>query len=299
MPELPEVETVVSDLRGAIPGRRILRVWCNTPRIISGTSPASLSRALRGLYINVIDRRGKNILFYLGARGAPTLSHVLLIHLKMTGHLLLGRWKIKKTPRGETVESMPSGPLAEKVNSYIRMVLYLEGGIELGLSDARKFAKVALFLASELRHTAHLRTLGPDVYTELTKREFYARLQKIYRPIKQALLDQTIFAGLGNIYTDEVLYAARIHPLRRASSLIPQEASLLFRAVRRIIKKAIRLRGASMSDFRDPQGERGRYADHRLVYRRTGELCGRCDTLIRRIVIHGRSAHFCPECQRP
>lgn len=302
MPELPEVQTVVSDLNKKIIGREITGAWFDWPsqislyktlegklKIIKKPAPRELVSAIKGALIERVERRGKNILIYL------TRDLLLLIHQKMTGHLLVGKWKIFKNK----ALAVSPAVLKQKVNDYIHLIFYLDDGRMLGLSDLRKFAKVAFGEKKYIETLPGLIKLGPDALdTRLNFKRFQRLIGAEKRKIKQVLMDQEVLAGIGNIYSDDILWQAKVHPFQPANRLPPSDLSKIYSAMKIILKKAVRLRGTSISDFRDTAGALGKYADVRLVYRREGESCRRCRALIKRVKMNGRSAHFCPACQR-
>jgi len=291
MPELPEVETIVRDLNktGAhkLLCARFINVWTNFPKTIK--EPESFEQfknKIKGKEIQKIWRRGKNIIFSLSE------SYFLLIHQKLTGHLLFGRWEFRE---GEWVA--PAGPLAEKVNSYIHLLFTLDSGQMLALSDLRKFAKVKLLDNEKLKK--EISFLGPEpLEKDFTFEKFRRSLEKRKGKIKQVLMNQEIIAGIGNIYSDEILWRAKVHPFKDVSKLTRKELGNIYRSMREILAKAIKLGGESISDFRKISGERGYFDKERRVYRREGEKCSRCGTIIKRIKLAGRSAHFCPRCQK-
>ena len=294
MPELPEVQTVVDDLNKKIIGRKIIGVWFDTPKIIKKPDPKDFTRLINGAVIKEIKRRGKNILIYLTSNSRLLTANLLLIHQKMTGHLLVGKWKIKN----KKIQPLTPSALKEKVNDYIHLIFKLDNGLMLGLSDLRKFAKVLFGLAEEIEALPDLTKLGPDSLDKnFTFKKFKETISKEKRKIKQVLMDQEVIAGIGNIYSDDILWQAKIHPFKPANSLSIAELGRIYKFMKLILKKAIKLRGTSISDFRDTAGKAGGYGNVRLVYQRENELCGRCKTPIKRIKIGGRSAHFCPKCQ--
>ena len=295
MPELPEVETVVRHLRRAVSGARIVGAWCDTPNILRGTSIAAFTRAIRGARIESVERRGKNIL--IGLSG----DRLLLVHQKMTGHFLIGKWRIGMSSAGRSRAKtvVKDGPLTESVNQFIHLIFRLEDGRMLGLSDLRKFAKVLLGRREEILALPELRKLGPDPFDRrLTPGVFAARAGKGKRKIKQVLLDQNVIAGIGNIYGDDILWRARISPFRPANRVSAKGYAEILKQTRNILRRSIRLRGASVSDFRDPSGESGGYGPVRLAYQRHGTPCPRCGHMFERKTIGSRSAHFCPKCQK-
>jgi len=291
MPELPEVETIVRDLNktGAhkLLCARFINVWTNFPKTIK--EPESFEQfknKIKGKEIQKIWRRGKNIIFSLSE------SYFLLIHQKLTGHLLFGRWEFRE---GEWVA--PAGPLAEKVNSYIHLLFTLDSGQMLALSDLRKFAKVKLLDNEKLKK--EISFLGPEpLEKDFAFEKFRRSLEKRKGKIKQVLMNQEIIAGIGNIYSDEILWRAKVHPFKDVSKLTRKELENIYKSMREILAKAIKLGGESISDFRKISGERGYFDKERRVYRREGEKCSRCGTIIKRIKLAGRSAHFCPRCQK-
>ncbi len=321
MPEGPEVQTIVNDLNRKIIGRKIVDVWTDWPKMITfrqaqGKRPGAkfLSEWVKGAKIEGVRRRGKNILIdlELGAdrRGLhkyprksafdPRESALLLIHQKMTGHLLVGKWKVNKVAGGKyKVVSIIRGPMQERVNDFIRLIFYLDNGQQLALSDLRRFAKVLFGKTEDIENLRELKSLGADPLDPKTKfTDFKSAISKRTRNIKQVLMDQTVISGVGNIYADDILWFTKIHPLRRAGDLTEKELKGVWSAARNILKKAIKLRGTSSADFRDTAGKKGGYGNVILAYRRTGLPCRRCKTPIKRIKIGGRSAHFCPKCQR-
>ncbi len=291
MPEGPEVQTIVNDLNRKIIGRRIIGVWTDWPKMIK-TGAKVFSKEIKGAKIKSVRRRGKNILIDLDK------DRLLLIHQKMTGHLLVGKWEIEKEGFKYRPVPLVKGPLQERVNDFIRLIFYLDNGQMLGLSDMRRFAKVLFGRTEEIENLRELKKLGVDpIDPKTTFSDFKLAITKRTRNIKQVLMDQTVISGVGNIYADDILWFTRIHPLRKASSLTEKELKSIWLATRSILKKAIKLRGISTADFRDTAGKKGSYGNIVLAYRRTGLPCKRCKTPIKRIKIGGRSAHFCPKCQ--
>ncbi|MBI5401377.1 DNA-formamidopyrimidine glycosylase [Candidatus Wolfebacteria bacterium] len=315
MPELPEVQTIVDDLSKKVVGRKIIGVWFDAPKIIKNPRAGELGKQIKGLKINSVERRGKNILIYLTNYKLPITNYLLLIHQKMTGHLLVGKWKITKVLGCKSsVESLLKGPLEEKVNKYIHIIFYLDNGKQLGLSDLRKFAKVVFGPKQKIELLPELEKLGPDpLAKDFTFEKFSMRIARLCpsgsgnakghirirksRSIKEVLMDQNLIAGIGNIYSDEILWLAKIHPLRRSNTLNVKELKNIYNSMKVILKKGIKLRGTSISDFRDTAGKSGFYSEKRYVYRKEGEKCPRGNGIIKRIKIKNRSAHYCPACQ--
>jgi formamidopyrimidine-DNA glycosylase len=273
MPELPEVETVARGLREVLPGRRVVEVWFGKTDFIE--QPEILAEQLpRALFCGV-ERRGKNLLLALDPGGGAESRH-LLVHLGMTGQL---------TVRHADEIAPP----------HTHVVMRLDDGRELRYTDIRRFGKMRLIIGPLAE--SELGELGVEPL-ETSPTEFAERIHSRRARIKALLLDQTVFRGLGNIYTDESLWRARIHPARLGSSLRAKELQCLHAAVRRILQDAIRLRGSSISDYVDSAGEMGEYQGKHRAYGREGQKCSRCAARIRRIIVAGRSSYFCPRCQR-
>jgi len=289
MPELPEVETTVRGLQKKVLGRTFIDIWTDSPKLIK--KPKSFERfkkEIKGIRIQKIWRRGKNIIFNLSG------DRTLLIHQKLTGHLLFGKWKKENDKWQVSV-----GPLSERINSYIHLLFIFDNGQMLALSDLRKFAKVELWRSKELAGSKELKKLGPEpLEKNFNFRKFKETLKEKKGKIKQVLMNQEVITGIGNIYSDEILFKAKIHPLRKISDLKTEELKRIYRAMKRILQLAIDLQGESISDYRIPTGERGNFDKERKAYRKTGEKCSRCRTLIKRIKIGERSAYFCPRCQK-
>lgn len=306
MPELPEVQTVVSDLNRKVRGRKITGVWSDWPKVLKDPLDqrkiklphdhlAAFERAIKGEKILEARRRGKNILIYL------TGGKLLLIHQKMTGHLLVGKWQIAngKSQKSRVIPIEPEAVVTDKYNSYIHLIFYLDNGKMLALSDLRKFAKAILGRREEIENLPELSELGPDpLEPDFTFEKFASIIRAKPGKIKQVLMDQTVISGIGNIYSDDILWTAKIHPLRKIPTLRSEELKRIYQATKTVLQKAVRLRGTSTSDFRDTAGKEGKYTNQRLVYQREGEPCKRCGTAIKRLKIGGRSAHYCPVCQK-
>lgn len=300
MPELPEVETTVKDLNKKVLLRTFIDVWTDFKKMIRLRPPGfgrqvkkpdfeDFKKELIGKTIEKIRRRGKNILFELSE------GKTLLIHQKLTGHLLYGIWEREK----DKWRAKTPGFLQEKVNTYIHLIFFLDNGEMLALSDLRKFAKVELWKSEELKNSKEFKNLGPE---PLNSDFNFEKFKKIFKnkkgKIKQVLMNQEVIAGIGNIYSDEILWHAKIHPLREISSLTEQKLRIIYQNIQKVLKEAIKLRGESISDFRDLEGRKGYFDKARKVYQREGEKCSRCGAKIKRIKLAGRSAHFCPHCQR-
>ncbi len=286
MPELPEVETTVRNLRKKVLQRTFVSLWSDSKKMVK--KPAKFSdfeRTIKGLKIKGVFRRGKNIIFQLSE------GYFLLIHQKLTGHLLYGKWEMV----GNNWRPLKDKKLAERVNSYIHFVFFLDNGKMIALSDLRKFAKIELAKKEEMEK--EMEEMGPDAL-EISFSNFEERLKKSGLKIKQALMDQKIIAGIGNIYSNEALFMAKINPFRRARDLSEKEIKELYLAIKRVLKLSIKLQGESFSDYRLLSGEKGRFDKMIKVYRRQGEKCPRCGAIIKKSEINNRSVYFCPKCQK-
>lgn len=275
MPELPEVETVARGLRDVLPGRRILSVRLGKTDFID--DPALLERDLPGSTIARIRRLGKFLLLDLEPRKSPAEESSLLIHLGMTGKISV---------------CSPETP----VPLHTHVFFALDDGRELRYNDVRRFGRMALLANGD--HERVLGDLGLEPL-EVTEEEFRVRIQARSAQIKALLLDQRVLRGIGNIYADESLWRAKIHPRKRGAKLTQQESRRLHRAVQSILREAIRLRGSSISDYVDLDGGRGEFQQRLRAYQHDGKKCFRCGAIIRRIIVAGRSSHFCPRCQPP
>ncbi len=302
MPELPEVHTTATYLDKAVKNKIIKDIWTDWPKYFRNDK--NFKKNILGRKILSVGRKGKNVLFRLSG------GYTMLAHQKMTGHFLVGRWReVLKNEKelGEIwlgqkwVPVDRKGPLGDDRNRFIRLIFFLSGGEMLALSDLRRFAKIILGKEKEISELPELRKLGPEpIDPKFTSEKFigiFGSLAGRKMNIKQALLSQEFVSGVGNIYADESLWQAKIHPLRLAGKLDRAELSSLYRALRLVLKNAIRSRGSSVDDYRDPSGRAGVYQKAHEVYHREGEPCRRCGMKIKRMKIGQRSAHFCPRCQ--
>lgn len=274
MPELPEVESTARSLRPRLISRQVRRVGgVDWPRMVPNASEADLDDALRGHSVVSVERRGKYLL--IGFDNDVWLA----VHRKMSGNLLL---------------VAASGPTI----LHTHFVAALDDGTELRFVDARKFGRIYLFHSREERDDFLADRLGPDSLLELDAGILAAKLTRRKARIKTLLLDQAFLAGIGNLYADEALWQARIHPLRTADSLSRNEIKRLAEAIKDVLTLGIERRGTSFSSYRDSDGNRGENQEFLNVYGREGLPCPRCGTLIKRILIGQRSACFCPREQK-
>ena len=271
MPELPEVETVVRGLRATLPGRRIVGVRLGKTDFIDDA--VALERHLPGLRMTDVERYGKFIALHL--QGDSGTRSTLLIHLGMTGQL--------------TVRDS-----REPAPAHTHVWLALDNGSELRFTEVRRFGRIALLPDARVRDI--LGKLGADPL-EISPAEFTERVARRRAMVKALLLDQLVLRGIGNIYADESLWRARIHPRQQADRLRPERIRKLLRALQAVLREAIRLRGSSVSDYLDAAGDPGEYQRRHRVYQREGKACFRCGATIRRVIVAGRSSYFCPKCQ--
>ena len=268
MPELPEVETVRSQLAPRLEGRAFAHVDILHPRLTRPFDPREVAAELEGERVAVVERRGK----YLVVRFESGLA--LLAHLRMTGSFGFAR------------------------TTHERAVVELDDGARLVYRDVRRFGTWLVLREDELEPYLAARLGREPLDRAFTPRELGPRLAGRRAPVKAVLLDQRVVAGLGNIYADEALWHARVHPLRSAGGLSPDELRALVRGVRRAIRTGILRQGATLRDYAAPNGARGSMQDEFRVYGREGEPCPRCRETIEKTRAGGRGTHFCPSCQR-
>ncbi len=276
MPELPEVETIVRDLAGPLTGATIDRFDLRRRDVLR--AGADRLPSLHGARITSVAREGKRIVIATDAgRGANDTTRIV-VHLGMSGRLSMA-------------------PAAARLEPHTHLIVSLRGRVaELRFRDPRRFGGIWLFGTGEgTGQLPYVGALGPDALTISTR-----TLRGIFqsgRQIKAVLLDQQRIAGLGNIYADEALFRAGIHPVTPASQLTPASVAALARAIRAVLEAALRFGGTTLIDYRRPDGQAGSYAAHHRVYGREGKPCRRCGTRIVRMLAAGRSSHVCPSCQ--
>lgn len=270
MPELPEVEMVARGLREPLTGRRVCGLWTDWPRIIDSPDPEEFAARIDGQVFRSVTRRGKYLLCALD-------DETLIVHLRMTGRLYVAA-------DDERFDA----------DRWLHFRLQLDDGKQLRFSDARKFGRVWLTTDP----TEVTGALGPEPLSrQFTARSLGEGLNRRSRALKPLLLDQGFLAGVGNIYADEALHRARLHPLRPAHSLNQAETRALHRALRAVLRAGIRHEGASINWYRKPDGSRGTSQNHFRVYGRAGEPCPRCGAPVVRTVVAQRGTHICPRCQ--
>lgn len=269
MPELPEVETTVRALRRSLVGQVITAVHNTWPRHIAMPTIPEMQARIRGRTIEAISRRAKYLVFHLSG------EETLIVHLKMTGHLFV---------------TQADDPLDKHTHTVFR----LASGQELRFRDTRKFGRV--YLVREPQEI--FSELGPEPLADsFTADCLRQRLHNRTRALKPLLLDQSFIAGVGNIYADEALFYAGLHPQRRAGSLTTDDIKALHAAIQKVLQLGIEREGASISTYIKPDGSKGDMQNAVAVFRRTGMPCYQCGNPIERIILGGRSTHFCPHCQ--
>jgi formamidopyrimidine-DNA glycosylase len=287
MPELPEVETVVRQLEPEVEGHLIERLEVLDPRWSRPVPPQELGAAVSGSTIERLGRRGKYIL--MGLDGARTL----VMHLRMTGNLVLREGE-------EMLDPSEGRRLYESERSteerHLRARFALDDGRELWFTDPRRFGEA--FLIEDARLEERFAKLGIEPFSaEFTAEALGGMAAGRKAPLKSFLLDQSGIAGVGNIYADEALFRAELHPLSPAGSMKPEHLEALRDGVVAALEAGIDAGGSSIDDYRDARGEKGSMQDEFLVHTREGEDCPRCGSTIARIVVGGRSTYFCPSCQ--
>ncbi len=309
MPELPEVHTTATGLQKVLPRLIIKDIWTDmwsTSTLAKNTIKDRkyfpyFKKHTLGARIKNVERRAKYILINLEN------DFTIIIHMKMTGHLMYGKYILNKQSNGKEWSWLPipkNSPLSDKYNRHIHVVLTLSNTKKnysnLVFCDSRKFGSMSVMKTS-LIHTDKLSHIGPEPLEKtFTENNFKERiLLSTKRAIKTVLMDQKIIAGIGNIYSDEMLHLSHILPTRQPQSLNKKEISLLFRSMKKVLEKGIDFGGDSMSDYRNVKGERGAFQEKHLVYLRAKEKCKTkgCAGIIKKLKIGGRSAHFCPICQ--
>ncbi len=307
MPELPEVTTTVNGLQRVLPSLRISDVWTDLAKKTVSRSDfehtiksekffKNFKKSIIGAEVINVERRAKNILINLNN------GQTILIHLKMTGHIIYGDYIYNKKSNTWLPHPNERKSLHDPYNRFVHVVFAFNNKRHLAFCDSRKFGKVTLLDTKSAHDTVHLKGVGPEPldknfnFTDFIK----ALNNKPNWPIKQILMDQYTIAGIGNIYSDEMLWIASIHPESRISKIPNLYLKSLYRAMQEVLNKGIDFGGDSMSDYRDINGERGKFQNHHNVYQKKGEGCGKrgCKGVIIRSIIGGRSAHYCPTHQK-
>lgn len=272
MPELPELETIRKQLDKELVGLSITDIWTDTPKMVR-PSPAEFLKRVKGQKITAVERRAKLLIIRLAG------VENIVLHLRLSGQLFLHEPNDSKDP-------------------FLHIVLKLSSGKELHLNDQRKFGYVSL-VDSDADLDKIVAGYGPEPFTDLTPENFAAAVKKSGRRIKVLLLDQKAISGVGNIYANEALWLAKIHPEAKASSLSDSQIKELYQAVLKVLEDGLRLGGATLADdkYRNLYGERGHYEKAVRVYQRKGQPCPRCGTKIEYLKVAQRGTFICPKCQ--
>ena len=281
MPELPEVETIARALEPGLVGRRIAGVIVPDATVLAGPkTKAAFAQLAAGRKITAVTRRAKLLLLELGPRPEMDADEpvVLAMHLKMTGRFHIA------------AKAAPPAP-------HARLLLVLSDGNVLVFSDVRRFGTARIATRAGLAGWDFYATLGPEPW-DMTPEDFAAVLARRSGPIKAALLDQKLIAGIGNIYADESLFAAHLKPERRANTLTPQQSGLLLTAIQDVMKRAIAAGGSTIRDYRTPDGVEGGFQWQFCVYGKAGEVCPGCGAKLVSVKVGGRTSTFCPRCQK-
>lgn len=314
MPELPEVHTTATMLGKLVVGHTIADVWTdyNSPHsagkdnIKDPAFFAVFQKTLIGARIVKTHRRGKNVLIdiegdgHSGGKkggGQGIAKHTIIVHMKMTGHLLYGKYRKSGSGKNISWEAISPETLKDPFSRFVHMMISFADGTHLALADVRKFAKVTVVPTASADKSPHLADIGPEPLSHaFTFPLFQERL--LTRPtgkIKLVLMDPAVLAGIGNIYSDEILWAAGVHPASTVAKVPLAKMKEIFKKSKEILKKGIDFGGDSTSDYRNPMGERGAFHYHHRAYRNTGRACERrgCTGTIHRLAMGGRGAHFC------
>jgi formamidopyrimidine-DNA glycosylase len=298
MPELPEVQTIVNDLNNKLKNDKIIGFWTEWRKSIKNISKKGFVEDIKDRKILNVRRLGKSILIDLSKKNSSSKKpeKTLYIHLKMTGHLLV---------RGEVEDEKDfDNYFEEKVNKYVRhsWKLRSSGGKirRLNFSDVRKFAKIMLVKTEDVGDLAEISRLGIDA---LDKRFNLKRFKEILNKKKKVsigkvLMDQEVIAGIGNIYRSEILFESCVDPEKLSGDLKEKEIGVIYKNIKNTLRKALRMRGTSDSDYRDTSGAPGRFQKVLKVYRRAGKECEKCGSIVEGIKIAQRSVFICPKCQK-
>lgn len=289
MPELPEVETVRIGLQTLLPGREVARVEHDWPKSFPNTD-ADVQKFLIGAKVVTVERRAKVLMIELSSK------YSLVIHLKMTGQLVFSAPGGERFGAGHPNKSL----ISELPDKSTRVTLTFTDGGKLFFNDQRKFGWVRLLPTAELPQIDFLQKLGPEpLSTNFTWKSMCERLaRRSNTNIKAALLDQTVIAGIGNIYADESLWGAKIYPSTLVKNLSDAKIKKLYESLMAVLKLSIEKGGSTDKNYVNAEGKRGSYLTFANVFRREGKPCPRCGTTIIKLKVAGRGTHICPHCQR-
>jgi len=269
MPELPEVETIRRQLEKEIVGYAVAEVWFDRPKMLRPSAEGFI-KGVKGRKVRGVERRAKLLIFELD-------GSYFVCHLRLSGRLLVRRKD-------------------DRPDDFVHIILKFDGNKELRFAEARQFGYMEYVPNGEALDKI-LKKYGPEPLGDLDEEKFYSILQKSKKPLKLLLLDQEKIAGVGNIYANDALFLAKIHPQTPAGSLTVRQSDSLLKAVEQVFKEGLKYGGASDQWYRQVHGEKGSYQEHFKVYGRVGEECEVCGTKIKRIEVGGRGTFFCPQCQ--
>jgi len=278
MPELPEVETIKRQLEKSIVNKKIKSVQVFLPRLVKAPLK-EFQKVVLNATIKSVKRRAKILIFEL------TNGWSILIHLKLSGRLIFRR---------------KDEALKDEDTKWNHLIYYFSDGSRLFHNDLRQFGYVKLVKTNELAEFFKKEKIGPEPLDRDFDISIFRNIinSKPRAKIKQFLMDQQNIAGIGNLYSDEILFFAGVHPLRKVSDLNDEEIKKIFEGIKKILTEAIKFQGSSVDLYLDARGEEGKYVPRLKVYGREGERCKKCNQIIKRLKIGGRSAHFCPTCQK-
>lgn len=307
MPELPEVTTTVVGLKKVLPGLVFLDIWTDLAKkdqkikqfrdtIKNESFFKEIKKKILGKKVIQVERRAKNILIHVSG------GYTILIHLKMTGHLLYGKYIFSKKDKKWAPDVKERKSLFDPYNRFIHVVFGLSNGKHLAFCDSRKFGKITIIPTKEIKTSPHLKSIGPEPLEKGFTFPFFEK-RLILKPkwkIKTTLMDQSIIAGIGNIYSDEMLWLSGINPESETGKIPKKHLLSLYKSMQKVLSAGINFGGDSMSDYRNIHGERGDFQNHHNVYKKKGSPCIKrgCPGVIIRKVINGRSAHFCDKHQK-
>lgn len=296
MPELPEVETIRRQLQSRIVGKTVRQVEVLYPKVVHGTGAADFARAMRGRKVREVGRQGKLLLIQLSG------DETLVVHLKMTGRMLLVPQNV--IPAQAEIQRSPGSPIKSGMtkntaNKSTEVVFTFTDGIILRYDDWRRFGYMKIVPTAEEAKVVQKEHLGIDFFDRaLTVGKFKMLIRsRGGSQIKPLLMDQSLIAGVGNIYAQEACFEARVHPTRKASDLTDKECAALYRALHKIMKQAIKLGGTSADAYVDAYGREGKFVPHLKVYGREGKPCVRCKSKLAKKNIGGRGTVWCSRCQ--
>lgn len=308
MPELPEVQTVVSELNRKLKGLTIVNIEVNTPKIIAvGSAVVSnirkllpnlgkkFSAAILGAKFVSVNRRAKMLIFTLNNR------HSLLVHLKMTGQFIFEDVvQRKKTNSHYRILNRATAPLVKMPSKHTHVVFHFSNGSILYFNDIRQFGYIRLVTDKQLAEVKEFAQYGPEPLSkEFTQKLFIEQMNRRSKTsVKQALLDPKVVAGIGNIYSDEILFHAKVMPTRMVGSLSKKELEAIYQNISPVLKTAIKHKGSSVGDFIRTDGKWGSMGKHHFVYGRKGQPCKHCGTIIKSVKLGGRTSCYCPKDQK-